>query len=241
MLLVALCYPGQRAHGCSCGVPSVEQSLEFAPAIFHGTLIEIERLDPLPLLLLPILATFEVQAVWKGTVGERLEVVTDVPDAHCGIGFEFLRAGVGSEFVVYGSEKPKLGLDPRHIYTTICTRTARFTLEEVEALGDPLWTSADGIAFVRGDCNGDGDTSGISDAIFHLSFNFRGTEEPLCRAACDVNGDGEIGGVSDAIFLLTFNFLNGPAPVMPFPACGLETLDPTTALECAVQSNNCGI
>ena len=74
--------------------------------------------------------------------------------------------------------------------------------------------------FLRGDCNGDGDTRGVTDAVFLLGFNFLGKEKPPCQAACDVNGDGDIDGVTDAVYLLTFNFLGGPAPVDPFPGCG---------------------
>ena len=78
--------------------------------------------------------------------------------------------------------------------------------------------------FLRGDCNGDGDTNGVSDPIYMLRphFLFLGNEEP-CTAACDVNGDGDIGGVTDAIYLLVFNFLGGPPPVEPFPECGPGT------------------
>ena len=235
LLLVALFYPGHRVQGCSCGVPSVEQSLEVASAIFHGTLIEIESLedDGLPLLW-PVRATFEVQAVWKGPVGARLEVVTEIPDAVCGIGYEFLRSGVGSEFVVYGSEISIPQLDPRQTFTTICTRTARFTLDEAEALGEPLWTSEDGIAFVRGDCNADGNVD-ISDAVRDLRFCFSGASVP-CAAACDTDGDGTpCTGVTDGVRLLMYLFRRGAPPPAPFPDCGTVAGE----VDCETQSVNC--
>ncbi|MBI4583993.1 MAG: PD40 domain-containing protein [Planctomycetes bacterium] len=93
--------------------------------------------------------------------------------------------------------------------------------------------------FTRGDCNGDGDTSGVSDPIFLLSYDFLGTEKPPCRAACDVNGDGDIGSVTDAIYQLTFSFLGGPPPVPPFPNCGQESLPPEKALECETPLERC--
>lgn len=75
--------------------------------------------------------------------------------------------------------------------------------------------------FVRGDCNGDGEVAGqVSDAIFHLSYNFLGGREPPCLAACDANGDGKAEGqVADAIYLLQFNFMGGPPLPPPYPDC----------------------
>jgi beta-glucanase (GH16 family) len=96
-----------------------------------------------------------------------------------------------------------------------------------------------GTSFLRGDCNGDADTGGVSDAIFLLSYSFTGGTEPPCRAACDVNGDGDVGGVTDAIYQLAFAYLGGPAPVEPFPLCGPESLPTERALECATPPTHC--
>lgn len=88
--------------------------------------------------------------------------------------------------------------------------------------------------FLRGDCNGDGETSGsVTDAVFLLLYNFGRGPEPPCLAACDVDGDGTVlGQVSDAVYLLVASFLGGPAPVEPFPACGLSTLPTDPVLGC---------
>ena len=87
-------------------------------------------------------------------------------------------------------------------------------------------------AFIRGDCDGDGSTGGVTDAIVLLGYNFLGTAAPDCRAACDVNGDGDVRGVTDAIYFLQFNFLGGPVPVPPFPECGTGPLPSDAALGC---------
>lgn len=86
--------------------------------------------------------------------------------------------------------------------------------------------------FLRGDCNGDGSATGITDAVFHLGFNFLGTAAPPCPAACDANGDGSIAAISDAIYLLAFSFLGGPAPVAPFDACGTSSTSSDLELGC---------
>ncbi|MBI4604464.1 MAG: DUF1028 domain-containing protein [Planctomycetes bacterium] len=100
-------------------------------------------------------------------------------------------------------------------------------------------TLAPALAFLRGDCYGDGDSSGVSDAIYLLAFNFLGGPAPPCRAACDSNGDGDSGGVSDAIHLLAFNFLGGPAPPGPFPACGPPSLPADGSLGCERPPEGC--
>ena len=74
--------------------------------------------------------------------------------------------------------------------------------------------------FLRGDCNADGDTRGVTDALFLLNFNFGGGREPPCLAACDANGDGDTGGMTDAVYLLSFKFLGTPPPPEPFLRCG---------------------
>jgi uncharacterized membrane protein len=95
--------------------------------------------------------------------------------------------------------------------------------------------------FLRGDCNSDGEVTGVvSDAIFLLTFNFLGGQRPDCLAACDANGDGEVTGVvTDAINILTHNFLGGPPPVEPFPDCGPGALPDDERLGCAAPPASC--
>ena len=85
-------------------------------------------------------------------------------------------------------------------------------VQEVREVRD-VWVPS----FLRGDCDGDGQVSGqVSDALFLLGFNFLGSPEPSCLAACDANGDGAVrSGVADAIYLLTASFLGGPPPPAP--------------------------
>lgn len=94
--------------------------------------------------------------------------------------------------------------------------------------------------FLRGDCNGDGVSSDVSDALRVLTFNFLGGVELPCAAACDANGDGEVFGVvTDAIAMLVFSFLGGPPPPAPFDACGPLTDPGDVSLGC-LDSGGCG-
>ena len=86
--------------------------------------------------------------------------------------------------------------------------------------------------FLRGDCNADGTTAGVTDALFLVGFNFLGREEPRCRAACDADADGDTGGVTDAVYLLSFYFLGTPPPPAPFFRCGRSISERDRALGC---------
>ena len=102
------------------------------------------------------------------------------------------------------------------------------------ATGDRTLLSSLLPVFLRGDCNADGVATGqVTDAVFLLTYNFLGGEEPPCLAACDANGDGEVEGqVTDAVHLLTHNFLSGAPPVLPFPRCERSTVRSDAALGC---------
>jgi hypothetical protein len=95
--------------------------------------------------------------------------------------------------------------------------------------------------FIRGDCNGDGQVTGmVTDAVFLLAYNFTGGSPPGCLAACDANGDGHVtGSVTDALYILLFNFGGGPAPPAPFPACGAGTAA-DALLGCQTPPAGCG-
>jgi hypothetical protein len=93
--------------------------------------------------------------------------------------------------------------------------------------------------FVRGDCDGDGELAGVSDAIRLLRHNFIGRQELACRSACDANGDGRLTGVSDAVYMLSFLFLGGAAPAAPYPDCGEGTLASDDELGCVSAPEVC--
>ncbi len=87
-------------------------------------------------------------------------------------------------------------------------------------------------SFIRGDCNGDGETGEVADAVFILSANFLGGDQGQCKAACDVNGDGDITGLTDAIYLLSHNFLRGVPIPEPFTSCGQAMISTDRVLGC---------
>jgi hypothetical protein len=95
--------------------------------------------------------------------------------------------------------------------------------------------------FTRGDCDGDGQVSGIvTDAVVILTFNFVGGDDPPCLAACDADGDGSVTGtVTDAVYLLSFNFLGRPPPPAPYPGCSVGN-ESDFLLGCETPPESCG-
>jgi len=66
---------------------------------------------------------------------------------------------------------------------------------------------------ISGDANGDGQVN-VGDAVFLISYIFKGgpAPDPVCIG--DANGDGNT-NVGDAVYLISYIFKGGPPPVMP--------------------------
>jgi hypothetical protein len=65
--------------------------------------------------------------------------------------------------------------------------------------------------YLCGDANAD-ETINVADAVFIISYIFKGgpAPDPLCVA--DANGDGTV-NIADAVYLITYIFKGGPPPV----------------------------
>ncbi|MCI0651753.1 MAG: proprotein convertase P-domain-containing protein [Planctomycetes bacterium] len=93
--------------------------------------------------------------------------------------------------------------------------------------------------FLRGDCNADGVTNALIDALFILNWQFSMGAAPPCFDAADVNGDNVVNALIDALFLLNWQFSMGPAPPAPGPTvCGLDP-DGDVAVVCATPPITC--
>lgn len=64
--------------------------------------------------------------------------------------------------------------------------------------------------YVCGDANGDGDLN-VGDAVFIVTYVFRGGPAPVPMEAGDANADGLV-NIGDAVYLITHIFRDGPAP-----------------------------
>jgi len=65
--------------------------------------------------------------------------------------------------------------------------------------------------FVCGDANRDG-SANVGDAVFLISYVFRGGASPNPVCAGDANGDGNT-NVGDVVYLIAYVFKGGAPPV----------------------------
>ena len=109
---LALFAGAEPTHACSCvplGSPS--ESLADATEVFQGVVTSVEvydRGDGTWATNDPVTVEFDVSAVWKGRVGDSIEIATVRDSVSCG--FEFAE---GVEYVVYSYEGS----------TGLCSRT----------------------------------------------------------------------------------------------------------------------
>jgi hypothetical protein len=66
---------------------------------------------------------------------------------------------------------------------------------------------------VCGDANSDG-TVNVGDAVFLISYVFKGGSAPVPIESGDANGDGQV-NVGDAVYIISYVFKGGPEPVCP--------------------------
>jgi len=67
--------------------------------------------------------------------------------------------------------------------------------------------------YICGDANGDGKVN-VGDAVYVVSYVFRGGPAPTPMDAGDANCDGKV-NVGDAVYIITYVFRGGPAPCCP--------------------------
>jgi PKD repeat protein len=69
------------------------------------------------------------------------------------------------------------------------------------------------IPFVEGDANGDSEIN-IGDAVYLISYIFKGGPAPDPNEAGDANCDGQV-NIGDAVYLIAYIFRGGPPPGCP--------------------------
>lgn len=97
--------PTAQVAACSCAMSSPEQAVEFADAVFAGTVLgespvgaggAIAATVPMPLPFGQLIYTFDVDGVAKGEVGSMVDVLAGGDGASCGMSF-----GTGERWLVF--------------------------------------------------------------------------------------------------------------------------------------------
>lgn len=124
----------EQAYACSCVEPGAPiEELETSAAVFAGRVVSVDgAFDPDEAPYSPEDRTtveFEVGAVWKGLVHERMYVTTRPDGASCG--FTFVE---GEEYVVYAHDSAEVD-GGYGVY--LCSRTALLSQAQadIDALG----------------------------------------------------------------------------------------------------------
>ncbi len=136
----------------------------------------------------------------------------------------------------FGNGTTTLEQNPSHTFSDLGSFDVTLTVAGSGGADTSTLTivvTAPTVPFVRGDGNGDG-LLDISDPVQTLEYIF-GSAQASCLAAIDFDDGGEL-DIADAIAQLSYVFGTGPAPVAPFPDCGI---DPTPDNLGCVEATNC--
>lgn len=122
-----------EAKACSCMKTSPAEGLSASYAVFTGKVTGVETNEDTKFGGLTI--HLEVNKVWKGDVGEEVDVHTAANSAACGYSF-----AKGKTYLVYATRDEA---DPMRV--SLCSRTAleRDAKEDLDFLGDPKKTFDD--------------------------------------------------------------------------------------------------
>ena len=117
-------------------------------------------------------------------------------------------------FVAGGEELSSLCIDscfipPSGAFTFVDLMGVPFFPEVSWEEGGRCWPIK--TPYVCGDANGDSQVN-VGDAVFLITYVFKGGPAPDPACAGDSNGDSQV-NVGDAVYLISYIFKGGPPPV----------------------------
>ncbi len=99
-------------------------------------------------------------------------------------------------------------LDTGHFSFTVLVKDSSFP--QKSDYQDFTLTVNQGIAFIRGDANGDSKVT-VADVVYMINYLLKGGPTPVPLEKADTNCDGTV-NVSDAVYLINYLFKGGPLP-----------------------------
>ncbi|MBD3918446.1 hypothetical protein H8B09_06735 [Paenibacillus sp. PR3] len=132
MVIITVVFPlvgAERVYACSCATyPELGNELDSRSAVFAGEVSSIDtvgRNDGLVSSADPVLVTFEVSKVWKGSIEKETVVRTVRDEVSCGYTFT-----LGSSYLVFADK------DSDVVRTGLCTGTQPLTEFNAKQLDD---------------------------------------------------------------------------------------------------------
>lgn len=153
-----LMYP-EPSYACKCAVAgSPSEELAKSGMVFQGQVVSISELDPgagTPTVADQLNIEFEVETVWKGSVAQSVNLMTNRDAASCGISFE-----EGVTYVIYSEGDSSLHRCSR-------TRPLSEATQDLAELGQGQAPTQNAIAFTPEQPAGNG--CGLSPLTTDLS------------------------------------------------------------------------
>jgi Tissue inhibitor of metalloproteinase. len=132
MVIITLVFPlvgAERVYACSCAAyPEIGNELDSRSVVFAGEVSSIDTLgrnDEIVSSADPVLVTFEVSKVWKGSIEKETVVRTVRYEESCGYTFS-----LGNSYLVFADEKDGV------VRTGLCTGTQPLTAFNEQQLDD---------------------------------------------------------------------------------------------------------
>jgi hypothetical protein len=121
----------------------------------------------------------------------------------------------GSGFCSQHTLTVEFGLDTATTIDSLIIRWPRGATQVLTALSanNHIWVTETAPSYVCGDANGDTKVN-VGDAVYIISYVFRGGPAPTPLGAGDANCEGHI-NVGDAVYIISYVFRGGPAPCCP--------------------------
>jgi hypothetical protein len=155
---------------------------------------------------------FEVDLVGttsnRNAVGARVRLVA-------GGRSQIREVSAGSGFCSQHTLTAEFGLDTVSTIDSLIIRWPRGATQVLTALSanNHIWVTETAPSYVCGDANGDTKINS-GDAVYIISYIFRGGPAPVPLGAGDANCNGKINS-GDAIYIISYIFRGGPALCCP--------------------------
>lgn len=120
------------SFACSCATADTAQHVDWADVVVAGTVVDVvpPRQKPIMSSMDPVTYVVDVDRVFRGEAGSRVEVLSPSSGASCGLE----NVEVGRRYVVFAAHQSVEGKDAEHLWASLCGGTDRARPDLVTAV-----------------------------------------------------------------------------------------------------------